>query len=625
MGEQIRDRTSSATVVGIILSGLIALMAVGYLYVRITANESYALIHMLMELVGIVVAAGAFMIAWNTRRTMGNSYVLVVALAGAFVAGVDLLHALTYQGMNLIPHVGNNLPTQLWLVGRYLQAASLFIAPLFVIRRAAPAKVMWGFGVATFVLLGSIALGVFPDAYIEPTGLTGFKIASEYVISLAMALGLAGLISMRREQDREVLGFMATAIGCFIAAELVFTLYGRPTAPLNYAGHMLRVAGALFLYRALVVAAITRPFDVLFRDLKQAADGLERSERRFRSTFDQAILGILEIDLGGRIVRANRRMHAFGEYRGSELSGVEASQLTDTKDRASEAELFAALAQGTIQEYRLEKRMITASGSKLWVNAIRSSVLGGDGETRYYIEMAEDISTRREAEGRLERSRGLKSSISKIDSSINSTFDIEEIISTAVAEGAEAIGADSAIVTMHEQHGWELRKAWHFPPHDVAPEVPSGRITELVSLETDGLPLVIEDVDDDPRVNVEVARLFGVRSFIVIPLRFRGRSLGMLFFNYSSGPRDFDEDEIAFAVELSSALTMAIENARLYDAEHRTVDAIQASLLAIEGDIPGVEVGTAYYSAVELARIGGDFFDVFALPDDRVAFAVGDV
>ncbi|MBU4555473.1 MAG: hypothetical protein KJ747_01195, partial [Actinobacteria bacterium] len=109
MGEQIRDRTSSATVVGIILSGLIALMAVGYLYVRITANESYALIHMLMELVGIVVAAGAFMIAWNTRRTMGNSYVLVVALAGAFVAGVDLLHALTYQGMNLIPHVGNNL------------------------------------------------------------------------------------------------------------------------------------------------------------------------------------------------------------------------------------------------------------------------------------------------------------------------------------------------------------------------------------------------------------------------------------------------------------------------------------------------------------------------------------
>ncbi|MDP2234070.1 MAG: SpoIIE family protein phosphatase, partial [Actinomycetota bacterium] len=304
---------------------------------------------------------------------------------------------------------------------------------------------------------------------------------------------------------------------------------------------------------------------------------------------------------------------------------VEASQLTDAKDRASEAELFAALAQGTIQEYRLEKRMITASGSKLWVNAIRSSVLGGDGETRYYIEMAEDISTRREAEGRLERSRGLKSSISKIDSSINSTFDIEEIISTAVAEGAEAIGADSAIVTIHEQHGWELRKAWHFPPHDVAPEVPSERIAELVSLETDGLPLVIEDVDDDPRVNVEVARLFGVRSFIVIPLRFRGRSLGMLFFNYSSGPRHFDGDEIAFAVELSSALTMAIENARLYDAEHRTVDAIQASLLAIEGDIPGVEVGTAYYSAMELARIGGDFFDVFALPDDRVAFAVGDV
>ncbi|MDO8987467.1 MAG: MASE3 domain-containing protein, partial [Coriobacteriia bacterium] len=285
MEEQIHNRTSSATVVGIILSGLIAIVAGGYLYVHITANESYALIHMLMELFGIVVAAGIFMIAWNTRRTMGNGYVLVVALAGAFVAGVDVLHALTYQGMNLIPHVGNNLPTQLWLVGRYLQAASLFIAPLFVMRRAATAKIMWGFGIATFVLLGSIALGVFPDAYIDSTGLTGFKIASEYVISLAMALGLAGLVAKRREQDPEVLGFMATAIGCFIAAELMFTLYSHPTAAHNYLGHMLRVAGALFLYRALVVAAIARPFDVLFRDLKQAADGLERSEKRFRSTF----------------------------------------------------------------------------------------------------------------------------------------------------------------------------------------------------------------------------------------------------------------------------------------------------------------------------------------------------
>ena len=64
-----------------------------------------------------------------------------------------------------------------------------------------------------------------------------------------------------------------------------------------------------------------------------------------------------------------------------------------------------------------------------------------------------------------------------------------------------------------------------------------------------------------------------------------------------------------------------------YEKQHHIAETLQRSLLPTLplDSFAGLEVHTVYQAAWQEADIGGDFFDVFALNDDRIALLVGDV
>ncbi|RYG93537.1 MAG: PAS domain-containing protein, partial [Alphaproteobacteria bacterium] len=63
-----------------------------------------------------------------------------------------------------------------------------------------------------------------------------------------------------------------------------------------------------------------------------------------------------------------------------------------------------------------------------------------------------------------------------------------------------------------------------------------------------------------------------------------------------------------------------------YDREHKIATALQRPLTleTAEDAFPGVSVATLYEATYSEAEVGGDFFDVFALPREHVVCAVGD-
>jgi len=65
----------------------------------------------------------------------------------------------------------------------------------------------------------------------------------------------------------------------------------------------------------------------------------------------------------------------------------------------------------------------------------------------------------------------------------------------------------------------------------------------------------------------------------------------------------------------------------LYLREHRIAESLQRSLLTRppQDRLEGLEVETVYRPAWNEAQVGGDYYDVFALYDGRVALVVGDV
>jgi len=150
----------------------------------LTSRHSYLLFHSLTEIFSVVVAFGIFVLTWNSRRFIDNSYILFLGIAYLFIGTVDLVHTLTYQGMGVFPGYGSDLATQLWIAARYVQSISFLAAPLLIGRKLRAPFVFLGYMVVTPLLLMSIFYwDIFPACFVDGVGLTPFKKISEYVIS----------------------------------------------------------------------------------------------------------------------------------------------------------------------------------------------------------------------------------------------------------------------------------------------------------------------------------------------------------------------------------------------------------------------------------------------------------
>jgi signal transduction histidine kinase len=255
-----------------ILSGLLVLLAL-----FLSSLQSYLLFHNLAEIFSIVIACAIFMFAWNARHFLENNYLLFIGIAYLFVAGLDLFHTLAYKGMRVFPGDDANLPTQLWIAARYLQSISLLIAPLLLRRKLNPYYVFIGYAVAVGLLLGSVFYWhVFPDCYIEGVGLTPFKKISEYIISLILLASIALLLKNREGFDRGVLNLLILSIIFTIGAELAFTLYIDVYGLPNIIGHLFKIVAFYLIYKAVIETGLVRPYDLLFRDLKQSEETLQQ-------------------------------------------------------------------------------------------------------------------------------------------------------------------------------------------------------------------------------------------------------------------------------------------------------------------------------------------------------------
>jgi len=239
-----------------------------------------------VELAGIAVAFAIFVIVWNTRKNITDTFFLLTGISFLFIGSIDFIHTLAYKGMGIFPGDNADLPTQLWIAARYFQSITFLIAALLAGRsitrdRKYDAGIfLSGCAVATALLLTGIFIsGQFPHAFVEGSGLTPFKIGSEYIISLVMLVTIGVLVLKRDTFDRTVWGYLIAAQIFLIAGELAFTSYVNVFSFMNMLGHLFRLVSVYLFYRAIVVATLTRPFDTLFRELGE-------SERKYRSLSD---------------------------------------------------------------------------------------------------------------------------------------------------------------------------------------------------------------------------------------------------------------------------------------------------------------------------------------------------
>ena len=164
---------------------IVALVILSYI-----STINFLLFHVLAEGFSICIAFCIFVVAFNSRKFSENDYLLFIGCSLLFVAFLDLIHTFAYKGMNILGGLSADPATQLWIAARYMESISLLIAPLWLTRKLRLDIAALCYGVVTALVLAAVFWWhVFPDCFLEGTGLTPFKKVSEYIICLILGGG----------------------------------------------------------------------------------------------------------------------------------------------------------------------------------------------------------------------------------------------------------------------------------------------------------------------------------------------------------------------------------------------------------------------------------------------------
>ncbi len=385
----------------------IVIGVVSLIVLYIISRFSYPVFHTFAELFSIVIGFGLFMMIWNSRQIIKDDYLLFVGIAYFFVASIDLTHALAYKGINLFAGYGTNMPTQLWVASRYVQSLSLLAAPLFVTRRLRAHWTMATFAILTAVVLTTIFLRVFPDCYIEGSGLTQFKVISEYVISAILVCSLILLVKKRAHFDTEVLALIILSIISTIGSELAFTFYIGVYDVSNLIGHFLKIIAFYLIFKAIIQTGLSKPYSLLFRDLKQQEKALKESEEWLKVTLSSIGDAVIATDLAGNIIFMNTVAEEVTGWALKDAATKPASQVFNVVNeqtrREVESPITKVLREGTIVGLANHTILVRKNGTEVPIDDSGAPIRDADGNTIGVVLVFRDITERKKVEDHTSR------------------------------------------------------------------------------------------------------------------------------------------------------------------------------------------------------------------------------
>ena len=307
-------------------------------------------------------------------------------------------------------------------------------------------------------------------------------------------------------------------------------------------------------------------------EIKEVQTKLSKSEIKFRSTFEQAAVGMAHVSIDGRWLRVNQKLCEIVGYTKQELLLLNFEDITHPDDLARDWQYIRQLLAMEIQTCSLEKRYIHKNGAYIWIELTVSLVKKTSGKPDYFICVIEDISDRKSLEFSLQKSLKRLSNLHKIDKAILAAAKPEAIAQTAIDNIQNFLTCQrTSIVTFD----WEQETATVLATQGAGSNVIGNRFQ--VSLET--WQELIEQLENSNRsekyVIVYASKLpslshiakvldpLKLDCFITFPLKFKNKLLGILKL-WVTNPETMTAEELTTVEEITSQVAIALQQALLY-------------------------------------------------------------
>lgn len=333
-------------------------------------------------------------------------------------------------------------------------------------------------------------------------------------------------------------------------------------------------------------AAVASLIDITRR--KQIGVALRESEERFRSTFEQAAVGINHASIEGRFVRVNQKFCDITGYTREELLALTYQDITHPDDRLIEQEQVRSLLVNEIKTASVEKRYLRKDGEFIWVQITASLVCTPKGMPKYFLSVVQDISIRKAAESALRDSEAQlreqarrEALLNRLSRQIRNSLELSTILETVVQEIRQILQIERcqfAVYRAHdEQPYWEvIKEARNLDLPDRTGHYPAKIIGPLTQQLLNLKILQVDDVEtvSDP-IFQQFLRSLGGNSMLSLPMQTPSGTIGVFNCIHSSEARPWTDSEVELLQAVKDQLLIAIKQADLYAASRTATEQAQ--------------------------------------------------
>lgn len=305
-------------------------------------------------------------------------------------------------------------------------------------------------------------------------------------------------------------------------------------------------------------------------------------QKRPDPTFDQAGVGMAEVDANGTLLRANAQLCRLMDYQPGELVGRCIFDETNAEEAEADRDQLRRQVDGAIDQYSLEKRIRRRDGSYFWASVTSTSVRDAEGRFLYAVRVQHDISEQKLAQWALAARMAEQAALHQFAERQQDANSFDGIYQAALDAINHALQCQRASILLFDKYGAMRFAAWRGLSEDYRRAVEGH--SPWAKDSADPRPICLDnvaqaDLDDSLKQTVAAE---GIAALAFIPIQEGGRLLGK-FMAYYDAPHAFTNEERDLALTLARQLGLGIESMRVRQAAQQLASIVESSSDAIIG------------------------------------------
>lgn len=356
--------------------------------------------------------------------------------------------------------------------------------------------------------------------------------------------------------------------------------------------------------------------------IQRALAEVEADRERLRTIIDEMPVGVALHDESGAVLESNRALAKMlgGEppkAHGLHGYGTQPAFRQSTEEPLPPEEWPTARVVRTGDAHEVFADLVRFDGGRIAARIRSLPLKNARGILWGILAFTEDVTEQAERE-RLERA------LNDIREEITATFEADEILSHLMRSGSEALGTDSAAVSMRGAGRWTVERVHYLPEESVGRSYADDKLGATETAARERRPVAVNDTTTHAGADARHARELGIGAMLIVPLIVQGGVAGAVSF-HNETPTGFTRAQVDFATRMMSIVALALDNSHAYKRERTIADTLQDAVLAPLQPVRGISTAHLYRPASAVANVGGDFYDLFAIDHRHVGIVVGDV